>query len=454
MDELQLLTSLAYEYGPFLFALIFNLIITRWGHRIYTAACSRKDPVASEREKDTYRLYFLAMASFGMFLVVASIAWWIVDKQPERYVFEGKIKNLKSYEQIASNELYFKPVFLSPVQRDAPLLRNEHFIIVRDTPFQEGESFDLVFSKGENSFEQFELPYHNSDDPSYKIEWDDEKGKTMLKDLTPKPLVNNFLISSAYAQEESPIRPFIFNQRTVPLQQPMAEAAPELLPENDLPDTIENLQRERTPIFRKLEILKQLLHRPANSLRDYQEPAMAEPLLLTLLDLTHATDKELAYFTRAVIHHHYGNFNQVDNLIKNLLLSEQTQQQQKGSTIIKRLKLKRALRILHKIDTQEKTPKIIELEQYIQAHGTRELIPTIDHLGDMYCVKTQWQDLPLSAQQCLRRLETDAIQETTPNTNDDKAWFFNRTKARALAVADEIEACGGTAEFIGWKEGD
>jgi hypothetical protein len=144
----------------------------------------------------------------------------------------------------------------------------------------------------------------------------------------------------------------------------------------------------------------------------------------------------------------------VDNLIKNLLLSEQTQQQQKGSTIIKRLKLKRALRILHKIDAQEKTPKIIELEQYIQAHGTRELIPTIDHLGDMYCVKTQWQDLPLSAQQCLRRLETDAIQETTPNTNDDKAWFFNRTKARALAVADEIEACGGTAEFIGWKEGD
>ena len=62
MEHLSKLTNLAFQFGPFLFALLFSLIITRWAHKIYREANQRKAP---DEERETYRFYFIGTAIFG-----------------------------------------------------------------------------------------------------------------------------------------------------------------------------------------------------------------------------------------------------------------------------------------------------------------------------------------------------------------------------------------------------
>ena len=447
MDELRILTDLAYQYGPFLFALIFNLIITRWGHRIYTTACSRREPPASEREKDTYRLYFLGMASFGMLLVVASILWWVVEKQPEQYIFEGSIKGLKQYEQIASNDMFFKPVYLKQIQEDAPQLRNEKFLVVQDHPFQRGDSFEVMFSKGPNTLEVFDLPYYAVKEAKYRITWDESQQKMVLQDLNPRIDQISFWISTLHAEVLK--APFYSRQQHAPLLL-QKKSKPVVEPKKELYQLIRGLQRERTPFFRKKEILIRLLELPFQSWFNQKRLHLSEPILLTLLDLRRSTDKEMAHYVNKVILHHYGNRKEVDQFIKGLLLNNINQKLfDKGVNIIQRIKKRRALRILKSIDDNKKSLNILKLEQKIITEGTRVLIPTAADSGEQYCVKTQWRKKSIKVQQCLRRLKSKHLpkkQTNTPNT----AWFFNRTKAKALKVADEIENCGGQAIFSGW----
>ncbi len=44
MERIAQLTNLAFQFGPFLFALLFSLVITRWAYKIYKEANQRKDP--------------------------------------------------------------------------------------------------------------------------------------------------------------------------------------------------------------------------------------------------------------------------------------------------------------------------------------------------------------------------------------------------------------------------
>lgn len=156
MEYISQLTNLAFQFGPFLFALLFTLFVSRWGYKIYRKANIRDNPPASEKEISTYRLYFLGTAIFGLVLVIISIIWWF-NYQSAIHIFKGKIVGLKEYEKITSSSLYFKPVLLTKLDENIPQIRDVHFIFIQSKPFSENQKFKIYYSKGQGKTENFSI---------------------------------------------------------------------------------------------------------------------------------------------------------------------------------------------------------------------------------------------------------------------------------------------------------
>src|SRR5215469_15946314 len=82
-DSIGSLVKLAYDFGLFLFALLFLLVVTRTSHKYYYEITGRTQPPATPSQTAVYRLYFVSSFIFGIVLVIASVGWWIYSNSTE-----------------------------------------------------------------------------------------------------------------------------------------------------------------------------------------------------------------------------------------------------------------------------------------------------------------------------------------------------------------------------------
>lgn len=452
------LISLAYQYGPFLFALLFSVGITRWGHGIYRQACARKNPPASEKEKETYRIYFISMAAFGSLLVVISIAWWFLY-QPENHVFYGEIKGLKDYEGITSDSLFFKPVYLRQLERAAPQLRNEEFVIVRDKPFSAGETFEVLFSKGQGSQQQFSIPFTRESHPKYEIVWDDDDGEMVLRRLggeteeTEETEAVEFWflgIPSAHAQpdvrrpdprkewrEQQEVREIQVNQRKLLRYQ----AAP---PQEMEPSSLEALQQERSSVGQKIAVLDQLLAETPDELAKRGQTASKEPLVLTLMDLTRHSDRELAFKARKLL----KRLNPEQWLQTRVESDDETRQAQAREVLI-RMPSHRAKQWLDQ--QKQPSPWLDETRAQIEQQGTMPLVPTGSVYGDRYYLQVTWPTDGAKVESCVTQaLEQRDPFKTAESQGSNQRILFGYSKQWAVSTATQLRQCGAEVAFKGF----
>ena len=435
--------KLVFQYGSFAFAVLFCIVLTRWGYGIYQKACSRKDPPASEKEKNTYRIYFLSVAFFGIILVVVSTIFWIV-KYKSWYVYEGVIKKLKEHEKITSSDLYLQKDWMGPLGEGSQI-RDEYFIVIQNEPFTKGQKFKLNFSKGGGRWDEFPVEYIPGINPEYSYEFSLEEEKTIfrLTNPPPKPPGQSALlfIGTAYALESD------YQARKKSLIS---------LPSEIESHRIEVLQDERTHVWKKIDALDYLNELNDDIIRIYLEVnTPKEPMVLTLLDLSRHTDKELAYKARRLINKRI----EIDPYLAEKLMSNNREDQREAEKVLFRIEKWRADRILNYIPESEDNPRVNSLREEIQ-HGqkTKVLIPTASSTGDRYYVKAEWDPEDEDVLTCLtklfnRRLIHDRTleQEYKIMRGRDKRWVYDESKEWALFIAREIEKCGGNTSFVRYR---
>ncbi len=142
LEWIDSLANASFLWGPFFFSILFLLVVTRTAHSYYARVNERVTPPASAEERQDYRNYFRLSIVSGLVLVFLSVGWWMYA-QLHDHMFQGVIVGLEKDQQIvpADDDLYYRAV-----QRDAGLgrvIRDYHFVIVRATPFINGQVFRL-----------------------------------------------------------------------------------------------------------------------------------------------------------------------------------------------------------------------------------------------------------------------------------------------------------------------
>ncbi|MBD3338467.1 MAG: hypothetical protein GF353_05130 [Candidatus Lokiarchaeota archaeon] len=439
MENISYLTSLAFRFGPFLFALLFTLFVSRWAYNNYNKANLRTNPPASDSEINTLRSYFLGAAVVSVILVGLSVKFWF-DYQSSFHVFKGTITNLKEYEKITSNDLYLKATMIRPLEKGLPQIRDEHFICIQNKPFENDQRFKIYYSKGQGRVEEFIINYSSYPIVEYCVEWDEISGKNILKCSNPSNH-SFFFLNSAYAQQE---KLDLYKEK--------------FQPESFRIDTylIELLQEERTDIGQKIEALDRLSNFPDSQLRDYLEiQTFKEPMTLTLLDLSRHTDKELAYKAKKLINDRF----KFDDYLRQKLISSSTNKNE-AIKLLFRIEKERAVRILNEIPSSSKKSWMNNtLTKIKSGEKTKVLYPTGSSKGDRYYVHAKWDYKNKEVLECLTTLfyrelihnrtydEEVKLMKGKDNKRSDR-WVYWYSKEWALYIAEKIENCGGRASFV------
>ena len=148
MSEVNLMLSqvvpLAEQFGPFVFAILFVVVITRTAHGYYRE-CSTRVPAATPDELKTYKNYFNLSMWFGVAVTTLSIFWWLYAHLNATHVNQVTIKDLKKGEEVSAD--YFSK--LAPHAEAVGLapMRDLSFVIVQREPFFEGEQFAFLMYK-------------------------------------------------------------------------------------------------------------------------------------------------------------------------------------------------------------------------------------------------------------------------------------------------------------------
>jgi hypothetical protein len=441
----------AFQLGPFLFAVLFNLVITVWAHRIYREASTRSNPSASEKELNTYRLYFWLVVGFGIILVIVSIIWWF-KAQPEVYIYKGVIQNLKPHERIVSGSLYFKTVVKKVPFEDDLQLRDEQFVAIQEKPFKENDEFEILYGKGQNVSErtsnEFRIKFIPNTEPSYRIEWDPIKKITKITQpnlpIESKEDTRSqrglIMLGSAFAFSPDAFMPAQRNEIVLASQ----------LKAQTIENAFEVLRQERSDVARKIAAIEQL--GADSSVKEFLGQSPAD--MLVLLDLTRHTDRELAYEATKVAEE-VG----INVLLAAALRSSDTRKRETAKVILFRIERGRAEQIVeevrrHKdVDSRELSRLLEEIKS---GKKERILIPTASQQGDRYYVKAEWASDNEGIINCLTSLFNKALmatrtldQEKQKMSGRSTRFVYWYSKSWALGIADEIEKCGGKATFVG-----
>lgn len=115
-DSIEPLTVLAYQYGPFLFALLYMLLIPIIASKMYISLLKEHitDKGTGKRAFDNYNFYFRLSAWCGVILVLCTVVWWLYLQSQllqRDYVYQGTIVNADEedyFHRIAADQrVYF-----------------------------------------------------------------------------------------------------------------------------------------------------------------------------------------------------------------------------------------------------------------------------------------------------------------------------------------------------------
>jgi hypothetical protein len=141
MSYPELFTQLAYQFGPFFFAVLFTLFVTRTARAWYVSNTSHP---LDETEKATFRQWFLVCAYFSIALVIISIGWYAYYNWGRYHALEGIFVGLRPNQIIApdADQFFIKETNAKDPSGD---IRDYYFVLVRDRPWQKGEKLSFKY---------------------------------------------------------------------------------------------------------------------------------------------------------------------------------------------------------------------------------------------------------------------------------------------------------------------
>jgi len=437
------LSKLALQFGPFFFSVLFSIFIPTILHGYVGRA---RNP----GEKKIYLRFYQITLVFGMVLVIASVIWWFV-RFPYAYVFKGQICDLENYVKLSSDSLFFKPVAI-PFSGEEDLVQNVEFMVVQDNPFKKGQKFRLYFKKGEGERKTLPLIFESEKDTEFAIKYVEQKNEYEIVSLTPK---DNAKLSEPELSSPFPLfggSLFAEELKTEPTSFPEPKLD-FLLQAQDYGQYIGRLQDEREDVGLKIRILNDLKSLPDVSFRQIVETSTPkEPMVLTLLDLSRHSDRELAHVSDALLE----RFDVEAYLASKLLAADQTSRQ-RAEIIMFRIEKNLAEKVFSHIPSENKTPWIRRLQDEVYSRRkTRVLYPTGSNTGDRYYIFVEWDPAP-QILECLAKLFAQEILFTSLEKelvflkNESRRWVYKDNKESALRFAEEILACGARAQFAGIK---
>ena len=199
LTTMEAVVRLAQQYGPFLFAILFILVVTRTAHKYYKECNTRTAPVASEEEKRAYRLYFIASIWSGIAVTALSIVWWIYAQIAGTNIYQVAIVGLAPDESVLSQ--YYVKTVPRPTPPGMPSLHDDYFIIAQSEPFKIGDKFYFDYFKISNTptpaavavgiapGNHIEIKYSGNKIDTFQISTDG--GSVNLKTVASNPSVNS-----------------------------------------------------------------------------------------------------------------------------------------------------------------------------------------------------------------------------------------------------------------------
>jgi hypothetical protein len=439
------LAALTFQYGPFVFALLFTLYVSRWTHRNYVTASTRT-PSASRTEQRVHLGVYLGTTVFGMALVIASVVWW-VRFRPAIHVFRGEIHSLKDYEKVVSKNLYFRSRRFGKLADNLPEVRDEEFVALQESPFAVDQEFEILFSKGSGNPETFSVKYAAKvPAQNFKIEWDEKENRNRLIRLNESPRAAlNWLpiVLEAHASQ-------VTKGARIPAATQKASSAESRDLDRSSKWLVSVLQDEKADIGSKIKTLDRLKTLDQTSLRGIAVASTErEPVLLTLYDLSRHNDKELAFKSKALL-----SALEMDRVVSEQLLSKDPASRSEATRILLRLDKADADRILRMPGVAQSA-----LSKPISAEISRKVPvtprPTGSAQGDRYYVKAAWNPNDKQVTSCLTSLFNKELLNRP--SLEKEAEFMKGRKERvaywyskdwALHMASKITECGGTASFV------
>jgi hypothetical protein len=432
-EDYSNLSGLALQYGPFFFALLFVLGVTRWA---YGAFKENNAANTSPKAFNTMRLVFLCSFFFGLVLVVVSVSWWLRSR-PAIYVFRGEIVDLRDYEKLASatDKLYLRREPKDPI--DDIALRNEHFLVVQDSPLRKGDSFDVEFSKNSSARNTFHIDYDPADSyPKFGVDWDDNLHTNIMRrckqPTTPTPAragLFTWIVYAAQAEMQ------VYQGKPSRSQAAQQASSP-----------IAVLQDSSSDVGSKIVALDQLDGMPASALTDPSSPGH-EPVLATLLDLTRYSDKEVSYKASIVIQR-----VDIDEYVAGKLESSNKHDQTDGEQVLRKLNADESARILLKLAPAKSAAWRARASQ----SPTLQVVPTASGQGDRYYVRATWDGKNSATVDCLTTLFHEVLVSGSNRTLGEERALMKRSQRLVYAydkdwsinIAQKIQACGGKAAFV------
>jgi len=147
--DLENVSAVAQQYGPFFFALLFVLIVPTTAHKWYNDATKKKLPdnidgkAIVSHQISTYRLYFLTSVIAGIAFTIIAIAYYVWIHLFGNYVYQFAVLGLTDRQHVASNFYSLRTVRESPVP--GALLQDLYFVAIQDHPFGPGQKFEIDF---------------------------------------------------------------------------------------------------------------------------------------------------------------------------------------------------------------------------------------------------------------------------------------------------------------------
>jgi hypothetical protein len=184
LSTVEAITRLAEQFGPFLFAVLFILVVTRTARGYYVECMTRKEPPPSDQEQKTYRAYFMSSVWIGVAVMSLSIGWWFYVQARGNHVYQITIVDLDPDESVLSN-YYFKKGLRPTLSPDGVSMHDAHFLIVQDRPFKSGDVLAFHYFKhtatpatpGRGTIgKQIEIKYAGGYSLRYRVATDPSKG--------------------------------------------------------------------------------------------------------------------------------------------------------------------------------------------------------------------------------------------------------------------------------------
>lgn len=465
-EILKALVELSYQFGPFFFALLFLLWISRWGYKKYTETCVRLEPKASLDEIKTKKNYFKITTYFGLLLVLVSIYWWFQFRSMN-HVFSGRVEGLKEYQETISSSLFIKSVFQKSLIDGVPTPHQDHFIITKKGPFVNGETFDIgILIKsidGKSSLKLFEIEYSGQNYIRLKYDVEAGTGDPILKPIKCNSNKISFqkfsLIRAVYAGADSILKQIKKTTKETgnyyELKGTSSDEHTSDVPKSyNIDNAIETLQNERASVLEKINALNILLLSDKKIFEEnIYKLSYPEPLILTVEDLKRHTDKEIAEKAR-ILSKRTSLKAFVTKINRDSLL-----EQEDIEKIILCLDPDTGMNLLRTLVADNELNWAEELLGELEKQTKRfmPLIPTGSTRGDRYYVKAEWDSDNKSIVECLTQLFNESLisnrtleeeKKMMANRNERFVYWYSKNWARGIAKA--INNCGANATFVGF----